>query len=388
MKAPRSSSTSSRRSSVAPSPAPESQVFDGMRIKQEMDDYSLSLPTPQSYNSPSIRTMTYSPSQSPSQPSLCFDDDSLATSPDMTQHPAEMLCDLQCQSAEVVQAPSTQPTTLPAPPFQATPTPSSLATRTPPTSTSAISSWHHHLAPSRRTTLNFPLLSPTHLSPTSPMTSLLTPLLISKVISRMKASVSPMTTRAPSTRRPNIVRSLSLSSPPLARLLDFKLDATGRTLRGKTSILAGWRLRGEQGNGSEASRQVGGRNRLVSHDEVRGNVGREKVSGRGETVIHGSIRWKLGMGQTEMGITKFAWRHAIWLFWAFKGNCSIRINQQTITSAPALIFLLLAVANCWIVKSSNLPYDLELNPSLLLAPIPPPLSPKVPVSDLSHQIFI
>ena len=102
------SESSSSTSSVTPSPDPEPQVFDHLRIKQEIDDYSLAT-TPQTiFASPP--TMTYSPSQSPTQPRLSFDDDSLSTSPDMTQHPAAMLCDLQCQSGEACQAPSTQPT--------------------------------------------------------------------------------------------------------------------------------------------------------------------------------------------------------------------------------------------------------------------------------------
>ncbi|KAL9102423.1 MAG: hypothetical protein Q9163_002415 [Psora crenata] len=66
----------------------DSQIFDSENIKQEVDDYPFALPTPQTFNSPS--TITYSPSQSPAQPSLICDDDSLTTSPDLTQHPAEM----------------------------------------------------------------------------------------------------------------------------------------------------------------------------------------------------------------------------------------------------------------------------------------------------------
>ncbi|KAG8530096.1 uncharacterized protein KY384_005578 [Bacidia gigantensis] len=70
------------------SPAPEIQSFDQMKIKKEIDDYQYSALTPQTFSSPA--SMTYSPSESPSQSSLSFDDESLATSPDMTQHPAAM----------------------------------------------------------------------------------------------------------------------------------------------------------------------------------------------------------------------------------------------------------------------------------------------------------
>lgn len=80
------------------SPEPEAKSFDERKIKQEIDDFASSLLSPETYSSPS--SMTYSASQSPTQPSLNFDEESLTTSPDMTQHPAAMLCDLQCQSGE------------------------------------------------------------------------------------------------------------------------------------------------------------------------------------------------------------------------------------------------------------------------------------------------
>ena len=83
-------------------------------IKQELfEDYPFCLPTPQnsrgasssSYSSPS--TATYS--ESPSPRTMGLDLDALTATPDMTQHPAAMLCDLQCQSVRACQA-STQPT--------------------------------------------------------------------------------------------------------------------------------------------------------------------------------------------------------------------------------------------------------------------------------------
>jgi len=110
----------SSTSSAVASPSME-PVFDHQKIKQELEDNIFNLPTPQasfgaptvsSYSSPS--SMTYSPSQSPPNVGLGLDDDSLTTSPDMTQHPAEMLCDLQCQSVEAAcQASSTRSTTPP-----------------------------------------------------------------------------------------------------------------------------------------------------------------------------------------------------------------------------------------------------------------------------------
>ena len=82
-------------------------------IKKEFDDYHFPLPTPQSslrgssasFSSPS--TATYSESSTPATIGLEFD--ALTASPELTQHPAAMLCDLQCQSEEVCRA-STPPT--------------------------------------------------------------------------------------------------------------------------------------------------------------------------------------------------------------------------------------------------------------------------------------
>ena len=82
-------------------------------IKKEFDDYQFALPTPQnslrassaSFSSPS--TATYSESSTPATISLGLD--ALTASPDMTQHPAAMLCDLQCQSKEACHV-STRPT--------------------------------------------------------------------------------------------------------------------------------------------------------------------------------------------------------------------------------------------------------------------------------------
>lgn len=82
-------------------------------IKKEFDEYQFALPTPRSslrassasFSSPS--TATYSGSSTPATISLGLDH--LTASPDMTQHPAAMLCDLQCQSREACHV-STRPT--------------------------------------------------------------------------------------------------------------------------------------------------------------------------------------------------------------------------------------------------------------------------------------
>lgn len=99
------------------SPPPESDLFHKNHIKQELlEEYPFSLPTPQnSFGAPSTSfssptAATFSESSTPATISLGFD--ALTSTPDMTQHPAAMLCDLQCQSGEACQVP-TQPTTRP-----------------------------------------------------------------------------------------------------------------------------------------------------------------------------------------------------------------------------------------------------------------------------------
>ncbi|MCJ1467034.1 hypothetical protein MMC07_005656 [Pseudocyphellaria aurata] len=96
--------------SIAASPAPSraspsiGAELHQLAIKQELDDYPLSLPTPQnsvdqstsSFSSPTSSTYSRSPSPSQVDEGLGAD----ATSLDLTQHPAAMLCGLQCQSEE------------------------------------------------------------------------------------------------------------------------------------------------------------------------------------------------------------------------------------------------------------------------------------------------
>ena len=252
--------------STAASPAPEPQVFDHLRIKQEIDDYSLAA-TPQTFSSPS--TMTYSPSQSPSQPSLSFDDESLATSPDMTQHPAEMLCDLQCQSAEACQTPSTQSTTLLTPATTAIPSSSA----NPLMSLILISAVYsqlmiplHMILTALKTHSRFPTSSST--IPISPSTAMISGLIHWLISTQTNLMTSPSdttamtstlvatTTRVALVRRLNILHSLLLSSPPLARPLK---DATGRTLRVQTSTMMSRQSRNSQGSGSKVVHRICGK---------------------------------------------------------------------------------------------------------------------------------
>lgn len=228
-------------------------------IKQELlDDYSYNLPTPQnshgapstSFSSPS--TATYSESSTPA--TMGLDIDALTATPDMTQHPAAMLCDLQCQSAEACQ-PSTQPTTRHAAAIQLF-----SANLLYLILVSAVYSQLMHplrmifislrtgssLPPSMRTTpMVLPLIrwlisTPANLLPPWP-TKAMTPTLTTMKISPAKAMSTPEATRSTvPIIRLRLLRRLLLSSPSLARPL---WAATGWALRPKTGSMT-------SGNGS------------------------------------------------------------------------------------------------------------------------------------------
>ena len=274
--------------STAPSPAPEPQVFDHLRIKQEIDDYSLAA-TPQTYSSPS--TMTYSPSQSPSQPSLSYGDESLATSPNMTQHPAEMLCDLQCQSAEACQTPSTRHTTL---------TPARIAipssSANPLMSLILISAVYSQLMIPLQIALtplktHSPIPTSSSTTATSPSMAMISPLIRWWILMQTNLTTSPyntttmtstsaaMTTRIALVRRLNILHSLLLSSPPLARPLK---DATGRMLRVQTSTMMSRQSRSSRGSGSKLVHRTCGKAGQV--------VGVRPIIGRGNNGPLGRVR--------------------------------------------------------------------------------------------------
>ena len=214
-------------------------------IKKEFDDYHFSLPTPQStlhnrstFSSPS--TATYSESSTPATIGLGLD--TLTSSPDMTQHPAAMLCDLQCQSVEVCQV-STQPTTRHAAAIQLY-----TANLIYLTLTSAVCS--QLILPLKMILVSLRTGSPL---PTDMMTSMPMALpLIRWLISTPANLLPPQTTRTPRTMmtslstvtstpantlqratilRSRMLRRLLLSSPSLARPLRA---ATGRASRLKT----------------------------------------------------------------------------------------------------------------------------------------------------------
>ncbi len=234
------------------SPPPESDLLDHDNlIKQELlDEYPFALPTPQtSFGAPSTSfssptTATYSGSSTPATISLGFDD--LTATPDMTQHPAAMLCDLQCQSAEACQAPI-QPTIR-----LTAATPSSLTTPPCPTLTLTISS--ELMYPSRMISISSTMVSapPPSMITSKPLASPSTRWLIStpaKPIPPPKQNNAPIAqktspataTSTPTTTlsrnpipRHRLLRRLLLSSPSLARP---PRAATGRALRPKTASI-------------------------------------------------------------------------------------------------------------------------------------------------------
>lgn len=240
-------------------------------IKQELlDDCPYSLPTPQhsyaapssSYSSPS--PATYSESSTPATIGLGLD--ALTSSSDMTQHPAAMLCDLQCQSEEACQT-ATPPTTR-----RAAATQSSSANLLSLMLISAVCSQLMHplrmifislrtglpLPPSMTTTpMVLPLIrwlisTPANLLPPSP-TGTTTPNPTTTKTSPAKPMSTPRATRSKvPVLRLRLLRRLLLSSLSLARPLRA---ATGLALRLKTGSMT--RESGARGLGVRRSARSG-----------------------------------------------------------------------------------------------------------------------------------
>ena len=256
--------TTSRAVSVAPAPstppspnllAAELRQLD-RNIKKEFEDLSFSLPSPQNTLDPrsTFSSASSSSSRSPSPSNMDFNGS--VTSPDMTQHPAAMLCGLQCQSG-VVWHPLSNPDLHPdeaqsQPPLQ-------LQMRILQTLTTL------HLFLTLHSVVSSSLLQPlsqllTSLKMGSPMrASMMTPTLFPLILWLISTPVNPLTsatrmiTSSPSTSTTNTTRTTSTSSPPrplssafrtslLRRLLACSpalarplKDATGRELQMKTS---------------------------------------------------------------------------------------------------------------------------------------------------------
>ena len=87
-------------SSAASSPSPQPPASHEGQIKQELDDYTFALPTPR-YSTAASSSSFSTPASSPyprSPSPLGLGLNSISSSSDLTQHPAAMLCGLQCQS--------------------------------------------------------------------------------------------------------------------------------------------------------------------------------------------------------------------------------------------------------------------------------------------------
>lgn len=243
--------SSSTRASLVPSP--EDLLNNQKAIKQEIEEsiYGTALRTPISLPSdsfsPTPSATTDSRSPSPSSLDLGFHH-GLTTSPDMTQHPAAMLCDLQCQSGD--SAAMIRPTIL-----ARAQSPSQSPT-TPNHSTLAAQLFFLTLTTTVYSQLLLPLLQISHsLKMGSPLpTSLtihpmslrliqwliLTPTdLASSAASTATApstatpTSSRTTTRSKPTFRISLLRRLLLCSPALARPL---LGATVRAMRAERGV--------------------------------------------------------------------------------------------------------------------------------------------------------
>ncbi len=305
-----------RQESGASSPEPTSpalEQFDHQRIKRELDNEYSFIPTPElsysgaSFASPS--TMTYSPSQSPPTTGLGLDSSSLTTSPDMTQHPAAMLCDLQCQSRETsCRVSPTQPSSHAT--QRTTVTPSSSAQMISLILISAVYSQlilplemiftslktGSHLAipstttPTARTSPSRAMVLPLIrwlISTPAPLTQTTT--VTSKTTTRRTTSSTPACSRTP-ILRPQMLRRLLLSSPSLARPLRA---ATGRTLRLKTSKLAGSR---------NSSYRTGGQRVVAPNVVAKSSLSHSDGVRRREQRRSGSLSSLSSIGQAYMKV--------------------------------------------------------------------------------------
>lgn len=286
--------------SIATSPTPSCSASPSLNadlcqqsIKQELDDFPFALPTPQnsidqstsSFSSPSSSTYSRSPSPSPVELSL----GAVTPSTDLTQHPAAMLCGLQCQSKEAWPALIPLPTHNEARRLQQMVGSHLLCLRL------ILAVYSHLLHPLRLIfiSLRTGLPLPSKITPrTTPMLFLLIRWLISTPANLTTTpSTTTARTRSPTShpiishpslmRRPTflirLLRRLLICSPALARPLK---GATGRAMRPKTSYaLNGKSTSSSQGNGRSVVGD-GGVNGLVDDDSVSGICSWQRSSTR------------------------------------------------------------------------------------------------------------
>ena len=280
------SSAVSTAPKASSSPSPGLSAADihqiNANIKQEFEDLSFSVPSPQNTLDPrsSFSSPTSSPSRSPSPSHMDFN--GIARSSDMTQHPAAMLCGLQCQS-EAVWRPSPSPSSVPG--EAQSPLPQLQQMRIRHTLTTL------HLFLTLRSAIYSSLLQPisqllTSLKTGLPMrTSTMTPTLFHLILWLISTPINPLTSTIPTTSslpltnttsttkttstsspvprlssvfRTSLLRRLLACSPALARPLK---DATGRALQMKTSHA----LRGNTEGQSVGGRSVKRIDRCEDH---------------------------------------------------------------------------------------------------------------------------
>ena len=270
--------------STPPSPTLTADLLQHDKvIKQELDDFAFSLPSPKDTLDPrsSFSSTSSSTSRSPSPSQEEFHGG--ATSPDMTQHPAAMLCGLQCQSGA-----AWRPSLTPLTPLDETQ--SRQLQQTYILHTLTILHLYQTLLSAVSSTLLYPLsqifislktgsplksttMTPMlfHLiqwlisTPVNPLTSTMTPTTPSSTLTTLTSipktnSTSSRLPRPLSTFRISLLRRLLACSPALARPLK---DATGRALQMKTS----YALRGIFKGGSTNESVVDDVNRVVTRDD-------------------------------------------------------------------------------------------------------------------------
>ena len=267
--------------SSPPSPSLTADLLQHDKIiKQELEDHPFTLPSPQATLDPrsSFSSASSSSSRSPSPSHLEFNGN--ASSSDMTQHPAAMLCGLQCQSEA-----AWRPSIIPDSPLDEAQSQRTRALHILTTLhlyltiLSAVSSTLLHPlsqlftslrtgSPLKQTTMTpmlFHLIQWLISTPVNPLMSMTKPkthsLLSTSTISTPKTnSISSPPHRRSSTFRISLLRRLLACSPALARPLE---DATGRALQMKTS----YALRGNSMDSSIEGSGVG------------------KVDGKAETTV-------------------------------------------------------------------------------------------------------
>ena len=275
--------TMSRAVSVGPapsSPPSPNMVAADLRqldrnIKQEFEDLSFSLPSPQNTLDPRSSFSSVSPSSSRSASPSNMDFNGSVTSPDMTQHPAAMLCGLQCQSGAAWRPLSNRGSH-----------PDEVQSRPPQHQQMQIQQTLTtlHLFLTLHSVVSSSLLQPlsqllTSLRTGSPMkASTMTPTLFHLILWLISTPVNPLTSATPmisslpSTSMTNTTKTTSTSSPPRTLFSAFRTsllrrllacspalarplkDATGRELQMKTSyaLRGSTEIQSADGNDSEA----------------------------------------------------------------------------------------------------------------------------------------